>query len=251
MQEFVPTPEMRLSACQRPAGFPVMRQRWAGLFFVHWAVDPALIADRLPPGLFVDTFEGNAWLGVVPFFMERVRPVGLPPVPWLSWFHELNVRTYVHDGQGNPGVWFFSLDCNQPIAVEIARRGFHLPYQHAAMHSERKDRRVSYSSRRKAEGALDAEFVYDLPTDPKAAVFGSLEWFLVERYQLFSCDRAEQIFCGRVHHKPYEISLATGSTWSAEPLRMNGFPEPTDQSPLVHVAATVDVDIFPLRRHRI
>jgi len=250
MSVISPTLEKRLLARQRPAGFPVMRQRWAGLLFAHWPVDPALIAARLPPGLHVDTHEGNAWLGVVPFFMERVRPVGLPPVPWLSWFHELNVRTYVHDAQGNPGVWFFSLDCDQPIAVEIARRGFHLPYQHAAMHSRRTGKHISYTSCRKSEDAVDAEFVYDLPTDPQAAVSGSLEWFLVERYQLFSCDRSERIFCGRVHHRPYQISPAMGCTWSTEPLRLNGFAEPPDPPPLLHVAATVDVDIFPLRRHR-
>ena len=110
-----------------------MRQRWAGLLVLHWPIEISLIQDRLPPGLHVDTFNGQAWIGVVPFFMQRVRPTGLPPVPWLSWFLELNVRTYVHDDAGNPGVWFFSLDCNQPVAVEIARRAFHLPYQHAAM----------------------------------------------------------------------------------------------------------------------
>ncbi len=112
-----------------------MRQRWTGLLFLHWPVEPALVAERLPAGLHVDTFEGNAWLGAVPFFMDRVRPVGTPPLPWLSWFMELNVRTYVHDDHGNAGVWFFSLDCNQPLAVEIARRSFHLPYQHAVMRS--------------------------------------------------------------------------------------------------------------------
>lgn len=225
-----------------------MRQRWAGLFFVHWPLDPAVITARLPPGLQVDTYEGNAWIGVVPFFMERVRPIGLPPLPWLSWFHELNVRTYVHDDQGNPGVWFFSLDCNQPIAVEIARRGFHLPYEHAEMRSQRTGNRVDFQSRRKTDGAMNAEFSYDLPTNPQVAELGSLEWFLVERYRLFSCDRAQRIYCGQVNHRPYEISAATRGSWSSEPLRLNGFTQPADCAPLLHVAATVDVDIFPLRR---
>ena len=156
----LPTLNQRLAACDHPAGFAVMRQRWSGLLFLHWPVDAAMIAERLPAGLQVDTFDGRAWIGVVPFFMGSIRPVGLPPVPWLSWFMELNVRTYVHDSEGNPGVWFFSLDCNQPVAVEIARRAFRLPYQHARMHSVREGSRVRYHCHRRTTGARDAEYGY-------------------------------------------------------------------------------------------
>lgn len=225
-----------------------MRQRWAGLLFLHWPVDPALIAERLPPGLHVDTFEGKAWLGVVPFFMNHVRPVGLPPVPWLSWFMELNVRTYVHDDQGNAGVWFFSLDCNQPLAVEIARRAFHLPYEHAVMRNRKMGNHIDYLSRRKAIGALDMEFGYEMPTSTRAAEVNSLEWFLVERYLLFSANPAGRIFRGRVHHKPYQIAPAVCTRWSAEPLRLNGFPVPLAPPPSMLTAAPVEVRIFPLRR---
>ena len=225
-----------------------MRQRWAGLLFLHWAVDPALIAGRLPLGLSVDTFDGMAWLGVVPFYMKRVRPVGLPPVPWLSWFHELNVRTYVHDSEGNPGVWFFSLDCNQPIAVEIARRGFHLPYEHAAMSSVKSGVRIQYQSRRKCSDAKEVAFEYETPSATRPAEPGTLEWFLVERYLLFSSNPASDLFCGRVHHTPYQIAPAVCTRWSTEPLRLNGFPEPAEAPPSMLVAAPVDVTIFPLRR---
>jgi uncharacterized protein YqjF (DUF2071 family) len=225
-----------------------MRQRWAGLLFLHWPVDPALIAARLPAGLHVDTFEGRAWLGVVPFFMQRVRPVGLPPLPWLSWFHELNVRTYVHDDFGNPGVWFFSLDCNQPLAVEIARRAFHLPYQHAVMRSEISATRIRYSSRRKAPAAREAEFDYAPPQVTHPAAPGSLEWFLVERYRLFSSNPTGALFCGSVHHRPYQIAPADCTRWSTEPLRLNGFPEPDEAPPSMLTAAPVDVTIYPLRR---
>jgi uncharacterized protein YqjF (DUF2071 family) len=240
--------EQRLAAREHPTGFPVMRQRWAGLLFLHWPIDPARIAERLPAGLHVDTFEGKAWLGVVPFFMERVRPVGLPPMPWLSWFHELNVRTYVHDEEGNPGVWFFSLDCNQPLAVEIARRAFHLPYKHAAMRSEQTANRISYSSRRKSPGALEASFEYEIPESTHAAAPGSLEWFLVERYLLFSANPSGQVFSGRVHHPPYQIAPAGCTRWSAEPLRLNGFATPGDPPHSMLTAAPVDVTVFPLHR---
>jgi len=243
-----PTPAQRLASRKTPPGIPVMRQRWSGLLFLHWPVDPALIAERLPAGLHVDTFDGKAWLGVVPFFMERVRPICLPPLPWLSWFMELNVRTYVHDAAGNPGVWFFSLDCNQPLAVEIARRAFHLPYEHAAMQRRSGQDRIHYTSRRKRDGARDAVFDYQLPSKVSHAGEGSLEWFLVERYLLFSANPAGDLFCGRVHHKPYAIAPACCGEWSTAPLRDDGFAEPAGPPVSSLVAAPVDVRIYPLRR---
>jgi uncharacterized protein YqjF (DUF2071 family) len=223
-----------------------MKQRWAGLGFFHWEADPKMIAARLPAGLHVDTFGGKAYLGVVPFFMERIRPVCLPPLPWLSWFHELNLRTYVHDAAGNPGVWFFSLDCDQPLAVEIARRAFHLPYQHAEMSSETRGRVIHYRSRRKGSPLAAAEFTYPLPENPQPATPGSLEWFLVERYLLFTTNRSGRIRCGRVHHKPYRIAQADCTEWSAEPIRENGFPVPAGPPVSKLVAEPVDVAIYPL-----
>lgn len=245
-----PSFEQRLALRKRPRGLAIMRQRWAGLLFLHWPIDPELIAERLPKGLHVDTFDGNAWLGVVPFFMARVRPNGLPPLPWLSWFMELNLRTYVYDDHGNAGVWFFSLDCNQPLAVEIARRCFNLPYEHAVMHSEITDNRVEYHSRRKVIGAADAEFVYETPTTHQPAKLHTLEWFLVERYLLFSCNPAGRLFTGRVHHLPYEISVGDCNKISTEPIRLSGFTAPVDAPHSVLTAADVDVSIFPLRRAR-
>lgn len=243
-----PTPAKRLAARDVPPGFHVMRQRWSGLLFLHWPVDAAIIQERLPAGLHVDTFNGQAWLGVVPFFMDRIRPTGLPPVPWLSWFMELNVRTYVHDDAGNPGVWFFSLDCNQPIAVEIARKAFHLPYQHARMKSHRLLDRIHYTSQRKTSTSLEASYIYQLPRHVEPAEEGTLEWFLVERYLLFSSNPAGDIFCGRVHHEPYQIAEAECESWSTEPLRENDLPIPEGPPPSMLVAASVDVRIFPLKR---
>jgi uncharacterized protein YqjF (DUF2071 family) len=245
-----PTPAQRLAARDKPAGHPVMRQRWGDLLFLHWPVPPDLIQNRLPPGLHVDTFCGDAWLGVVPFSMNRVRPVGLPPLPKLSWFLELNVRTYVHDDSGNPGVWFFSLDCNQPLAVEVARRFFHLPYQHAAIQVNRSDDLLNYQCRRKSTDALNAEFTYGKPVNPRPAETGTLEWFLVERYRLFSANAHNELFQGMVHHAPYQISPIACDRFSAEPLRWEGFPEPKTTPPSVLVAEPVDVLIFPLRKCR-
>lgn len=242
-----PTPEQRFAVRERPRGNGVMRQRWSRLLFLHWKLDPEMIASRLPPGLHPDTYDGEAWLGVVPFFMERIRPVGLPLVPWLSWFLELNVRTYVHDDQGRPGVWFFSLDCNQPVAVELARRGFHLPYQHAEMKAASGDGEIIYESRRRSSGAAVAEFRYLPAAEPLPAEPGTLEWFLVERYLLFSADRRGRIFSGQVHHQPYRVAPAVCSRWSVEPLLLNGFADPAKEPDSMLVADAVDVEVFPLR----
>lgn len=223
-----------------------MRQRWSGLLFLHWRVAPELIAARLPRGLHVDTYDGSTWLGVVPFFMDRIRPVLLPPVPGISWFLELNVRTYVHDDHGNPGVWFFSLDCNQPLAVEIARRAFHLPYQHAAMKARRSGSGIDYHCRRRDRGEA-ARFEYEPPHGARSAETGSLEWFLVERYLLFSADSRGNLHTGRVHHDPYRIAPARCDAWSAAPLIWNGFDIPADPPHSILAAETVDVRVFPLR----
>lgn len=242
-----PTQEQRLAHTQRPADFPVMKQRWAGLGFFHWEADPELIAARLPAGLHVDTFASKAYLGVVPFFMERIRPVYLPPLPWLSWFHELNLRTYVHDDEGNPGVWFFSLDCNQPLAVEIARRAFNLPYEHAKMSSAIEGGIIRYQSHRKACPMPVADFTYPVPQNPQPAAAGSLEWFLVERYLLFSADARKNLHCGRVHHSPYLIEPMSAGKCSTTPFALNSFPEPETPPVSLLCAAAVNVTVFPLR----
>lgn len=243
-----PTPSQRLAQQQAPDAFPVMKQRWAELGFFHWDVSPDLITPRLPKGLHVDTFDGKAWLGVVPFLMQRIRPIGLTPLPWLSWFHELNLRTYVYDDAGTPGVWFFSLDCNQPIAVEIARRMFHLPYQHAKMCSNISNSSVEFYSQRKKDSSVEAAFKYPRPVAPQPAVLGSLEWFLIERYTLFSTDPKGNIYSGRVHHDPYQIESMSEAECSTRPFSLNGFSEPETPPISLLSARPVEVTIYPLKR---
>src|SRR2546425_10260967 len=118
----------RLSPTLRPNGRRAMFQRWADLLFLHWIVPADQITPLLPPVLTLDTFEGHAYIGLVPFTMTGVRPVWAPPVAPLSDFHETNVRTYVHLKGRDPGVWFFSLDAANTIAVRIARAVCKLPY---------------------------------------------------------------------------------------------------------------------------
>lgn len=241
-----PTHLQRLCTRRPPPDRPVMRQRWSDLLFLHWPVDAESIQSRLPAGLHVDLFDGRAWLGVVPFAMQRVHPVGLPPLPWISWFLELNVRTYVYDETGRPGVWFFSLDCNQPVAVEVARRFFHLPYYHARISAKFPGGEIVYSSRRKGSDTV-SRFRYRRPSHAEPAREGSLEWFLVERYLLFTADRSGKIRSGRVHHEPYRIEEAKCSEWSSAPIEEDGLRRVAGPPVSMLVAEPVDVRIFPLK----
>jgi uncharacterized protein len=241
-----PTVEERLRARERPRGSPVLQMRWQRLLFLHWSWDPAEIQDTLPAGLFVDTFEGKAWLGIVPLFMSQVHPAGLPCLPWLSNFLELNVRTYVYDGAGLPGVWFYSLVCNQPLAVELARRFFHLNYVHASMRALVDPRGIcSYQARRRR--CPEASFRYGAAGPRAAAEPGSLEFFLVERYVLFSAGRKAQLYGGRVHHSPYRFGPALVERWSFAPAVGDGFGNPARPPDHTMVTDDVEVDAWRIR----
>lgn len=243
-----PTLAQRLALRLQPPGRPVMRQRWSRLLFAHWAVSPSVVQATLPPGLHVDTFNGEAWVGVVPFYMQRIRPVFAPPLPWLSWFLELNVRTYVYDEAGNAGVWFYSLDCNQPLAVRIARRAFHLPYHHAKMKAVRDRGGVNYTCQRVGE-PLASRYHYR-PAGPhlREAEPGTLEFFLVERYLLFSASPDGRLNTGRVLHSPYQITEAACTAPGTEPLRQAGFAVPQAAPRSLLYSPGVDVTVYPLKR---
>jgi uncharacterized protein YqjF (DUF2071 family) len=248
-QPDLPSPSLaaRQEMRQLPAGPAVGYQRWSDLLFLHWTVEPRVVQATLPRGLFVDTFAGEAYIGVVPFAMQRIRPRWLPPLPWVSWFLELNVRTYVHDAAGRPGVWFYSLDCNQPLAVAIARRVFHLPYFHARMTASRREGSVSYACQRRVPDAPRSCFTWKPGRDAAPAEPGSLAFFLVERYLLFAADRAQRLYTGRVHHTPYRLHTPEVTEFSTSPARQTGFAL-KGQPVSVLGAGAVDVAIFPLRR---
>ncbi len=234
-----PATEDRLAVRRQGVRSAVMRQRWSDLLFLHWRWEVDDLQERLPAGLHVDTFQGEAWLGVVPFFMDRIRPSFLPAVPWLSWFRELNVRTYVHDDAGRPGVWFFSLDCDQPLAVRIARRLFRLPYFDAVMRARRNAGVVSYECRRKAQPGT-SRCTYELGAPLPEADADSLEFWLVERYALFA-QTGSGLRLGRVSHEPYALTEVTLKEWDALPLEWNGFAPPN--RPPDHVAGSRGVEV--------
>ena len=188
----------------------VMRMRWSELLFAHWAIDPAAVAKLLPAGVTLDTRDGKAWVGVVPFLMSGVAPRLCPPIPGLSRFLELNVRTYVAV-DGKPGVWFFSLDAASRVAVRVARATFNLPYMDAAM-SIRQDQNgaVHYRSRRthRGEPAADLDVSYGVAGEFAEAEPGSLEHWLTARYCLYSANRRGCLFRGEINHPPWSLAPA-------------------------------------------
>jgi hypothetical protein len=186
-----------------------MRMAWHDLLFLHWPVPAAALQRLLPASLELETFDGTAWLGVVPFRMVNTRWRGLPPVPTAHAFPELNVRTYVR-AAGKPGVWFFSLDAASRLAVWGARRWFHLPYCHARMACVRDGDEVHYESERTDRGAPPASFAasWHATASFEPAEHGSLAAWLTERYCLFAADRRGRLHCGEVHHRPWQLAPA-------------------------------------------
>src|SRR5882762_8966282 len=170
---------------QKPQGWPLMRQHWGKLLFMHWRIDENLLRPLIPSHLEIDTFDGSAWIGLVPFTMWGIRASFLPAIPGTSAFHELNVRTYVQH-QGVPSVLFLSLDAANKLAVWGARTFYYLSYFNAEMSLEQTGNTINYSSlRRNARGAA-AEFRATWTTgEPLSQTSpGSLEFFLTERYCL-------------------------------------------------------------------
>jgi uncharacterized protein YqjF (DUF2071 family) len=223
----------------------VMRQEWHALLFLHWEVSPESVQSRLPEGLIVDTFEGKTYLGLVPFTMRNVRPVWFPAVPWLSHFHETNVRVYVRDKSGRAGVYFFSLEAANPIAVELARGLFKLPYHWAKM--ELGDH--SYASERLSHPPKPAHsrITYQVAQEPlRTAAPSTLEHFLIERYTLFSVS-GKQLFAGRVAHSPYQFQDAHSLQIDQNLTHAAGFLLNTPPL-LAHYSGGVKVDVFGLER---
>ncbi|MEM1156831.1 MAG: DUF2071 domain-containing protein [Verrucomicrobiota bacterium] len=240
----------------RPKRRVVMRQRWEQLLFVHWEVNPDLIQATLPEGLAVDTFEGKAYLGLVPFFMREVRPAFLPSLPWISDFMECNLRTYVV-GPDGPGVWFYSLDCNQPIAVAVARHLFQLSYYHAEMQADRSEadwvdyitRRLYKSSLRHREKTSHYRYRAGSEQTARPVAPGSLEFFLIERYQLYSSNfRRNILYSGQVWHEPYQVIPAEVSVLDDHLVEVAGFNRLEQPPECMHYSAGVQVSVYGLKR---
>ncbi len=225
----------------------VMHQRWHDLLFMHWRVPVDVLRARIPRELDIDAFDGEAWLAVVPFRMSGIRPRYLPGVPWLSAFAELNVRTYV-TANGKPGVWFFSLDAANPLAVLIARSVFKLPYFNARMRCDAAPNQgIDYASTRTHRNAPAAELLaHYRPTGPVfEARPGSLEYFLTARYCLYTADANGRVYRGEIEHLSWPLQSATAEVERNSMAAAHGFTLP-DEVPHLLFARDLTVQIWPL-----
>ena len=225
-----------------PAGY----QRWRSLLFLHWSIPVEILQPHLPGDLSVDVFQERAWIGIVAFTMRGVRPAWFPALPGLSNFHEINLRTYVRRPGSDPGVWFFSLDAANSVAVLAARAGWSLPYHRATMRLEDRDGKFYYSSRRRWPGLAPADFEarWQVEGLPEPSAPGTLEHFLAERYVLY-VKRGKGLSLGRVRHPPYALQQARLVEWKESLLSAAGLP-PASGAPHVRFCPGVDVDILGL-----
>jgi uncharacterized protein YqjF (DUF2071 family) len=224
-----------------------MRQHWGKLLFIHWPIDVELLRPLIPGHLTIDSFDGSAWIGLVPFTMWGIRASFLPPIPGTSAFHELNVRTYV-TFNGSPGVWFFSLDAANRLAVWGARTFYHLPYFNARMALDQTGETIHYTSTRSDSRGAPAELktTWSFGERLLQSSPGSIESFLTERYCLYS-EHKGRLYRSQIHHQPWPLQKADIGSYQSSMIESLGLPTP-DSEPLLHYCEELSVDIWPLRR---
>lgn len=235
----------RLAVRERPQGQPLMHQTWGKLLFMHWRIDAKLLRSLIPQPLLIDEFDGSAWIAIAPFTMWDIRafPPFIPPIPGLNSAHELNVRTYVHC-ERVPGVWFFSLDCNSAAAVLGARTFFHLPYFNAKIDLKQQDATIDYSLSRTDDPPADFDALWKIGNTIPFSHPGSLEFFLTERYCLYSEDRG-RLYRARIHHQPWPLQKAELLSFDSTMIESQGLPAPTGD-PLLHYCEELSVEVWGL-----
>jgi uncharacterized protein len=229
---------------------PVGRQLWRDLLFLHQPVPISVLRPLVPPGLGIDTYEGEAWVTLIPFAVLGSRPAGAPRALAMD-FLEVNLRTYVRCPAGEQGIYFFSLEASSWLAVTAARLAYALPYFPAAIH-RRKDADgaiIRYRSRRRlARHAPGLDMVWHIGAPAPLAAPGSLDHFLIERYVLFAA-RGRRIYRAAVQHRPYPLYKVSVALMRESLLARAGLPPMSSSPPLIHGSSGVDVDLY--WRHRI
>jgi uncharacterized protein YqjF (DUF2071 family) len=244
MKHREPTVEDRLGIRERPPGTAVFHQSWDKLLFMHWEISVDALRAQIPDRLQIDTYEGKAYIAITPLTIWGARPAYTPPLPLVSRTHELNVRTYVYL-EGVPGVWFFSLDANNPLAVIAARTFFSLPYYTASQSLDEEENRVCFESSRMSE---EAKFraVWTIGDDLPQAEPGTLDFFLIERYCLYTTDDKKKLYRCRILHQPWRLQETKElSEFESSMIEANGLPTPEGE-PLLHCGGPVDVDVWAL-----
>ena len=219
-----------------------MVQWWDDLTFLHWRFEPEAVQRLLPDGLTVQTFDGSAWVGLVPFFLKVALP-GVPSVPWMSRFAETNVRTYVTSADGSQGIWFFSLDAARLGAVLVARATYRIPYFWSSMSIAHAGSTISYGCRRRWPGPRGAQSAVTIDVGQRYMPdeLGELDHFLTARWTLFSAPRSG-LHHARASHEPWPLHRARALRVDDELVRAAGLPDPTS-APLVHYSPSVEVRI--------
>jgi len=248
MLEFMPRTSHRPRPL--PSGRWVLKQRWNDMLFANWPVPASLLAPLIPEGLQVDTFQGSAWLGVMPFWIEQIKVRGLPPLPGARSFPHLSLRTYVRDPQtGTLGLSFLSLEASNLLAAAVGRTFYRLPYHWAEMHLEqRSEREFAFYSRRRFAGrpvVFKARY-RGLGPSPRLAEsrVGSLEYFLMERYCLYSSNRAGQAIRANLHHESWPLEEAEAEIEQNDLAAVLGIKLP-DQEPVLHYSRRLAVYVWP------
>lgn len=224
----------------------VMRQQWHDLLFAHWPISVETVRPLVPQPLTIDTIDGATWLGVVPFRMADVAPRWTPAVPGFSAFPELNLRLYV-TYRGRPGVWFLSLDAANAVAVWVARRFFHLPYEHADMAIAPGGEGVAYRSVRRGAEPVMFEGRYGPDGDAFVAEPGSLDAWLTERYCLYAQAPDGTLYRGEIHHAPWPLQPAWAEIDRNDLARPHGLAL-DGPPPHLLFASRLDVVVWPLAR---
>ncbi|MEZ6095137.1 MAG: DUF2071 domain-containing protein [Pirellulaceae bacterium] len=230
----------RVSPTRRPQGKNSGIQSWRDLFFLHWPVPQDALRKVVPSELEIDSHEGTAYVGLVPFQMKNICPTWLPR-QFAFNFLETNVRTYVHY-RGRPGVYFFSLDANSRIAVWAARIGWSLPYFYSHLENQVGETSLRYAGRRrKGDYRIEAEVGEQI----SPFRIDSLEYFLFERYLLF-VNRKNLLHVGAVHHEPYQVHRGKLQSIEENMIRAAGLDHGGGAPTLVHYSPGVDVEVFGL-----
>jgi uncharacterized protein YqjF (DUF2071 family) len=232
-----------------PSGRWLISQYWNNLLFAHWPVPASSLAPLVPEGLQVDTFQGSAWLGIMPFWMDRIKFHGLPPIPGARSFPDLSLRTYVREERtGTQGVVCLSLDASNLLAVAAGRAFYRLPYHWAEMHmAQRTEREFSFFSRRRFAGrsvVFKARYRGLGPSRKLAENRpGTLESFLIERYCLFSTNRDGQPIRATLHHSSWPLEEAQAEIEQNNLAEVLGLQLP-DQEPVLHYSRQLAVYVW-------
>ncbi|MBM7694645.1 uncharacterized protein YqjF (DUF2071 family) [Peribacillus deserti] len=225
----------------------LMKQEWNDLLFLHWPVPVEILREKVPKRLDLDLFEGTAWITITPFKVTGMRFHGLPPIPFMNAYLELNVRTYVRFN-GIPGIYFFSLDANHLPSVLGAKTFFALPYKLARMSYKKKNGVITFTANRTPAG--EKEEIFKASYEPEGELFsavpGTLDYWLMERYCLFTY-RGSQFYRGDIHHDQWKMTLAKTD------IEANTMPSILPDScyngkPFIHYSPFRRVFFFPLKK---